>query len=138
MPDPFALKEKDVTRQVRDFLSWNQWRPFRNQVSTVQNAAGGWFSSGEKGMPDYLFVRYLPDKPALALNLWVEMKKPGEDLRPHQIEWHRLERLRGAFILVADDYEAFRDEYYKTFSWLHNNDQPLFQNPDEQQQQSTS
>ena len=114
------LRERDVTRQVKDFLEWKGWRAYRNQVITSQNVAGGWIRSGEKGMPDWLFVYYAQDHlPAMALVLWIEMKAEGEPLRPDQVRWQEIEMARGAWIVTADKYETFVDWYEEKFGWLH-------------------
>jgi len=113
------LAERDVKRQVCDFLEWRNWRPIRNQVSVSQNAAGGWFRTGENGMADYLFLRYLDDKPGAALALWVELKREGKPRRPDQVKWQLEETLRGALVVTVDRYEDFEQWYYQTFGWLH-------------------
>jgi hypothetical protein len=84
-PKPKKLLEREVTGQIRDFLKLRGWRPIRMQRTVVP----GQFQTGEPGMADFLFLRYLPGscaKPAgdflteriapcgLTLALWVEMK----------------------------------------------------------------
>jgi hypothetical protein len=122
-PNELKLREKDVTRQVRDFLEWHGWRGYRNQVITSQNLAGGWVRAGEKGMADWLFVYYVQDYlPAMALVLWVEMKAEGEPLRPDQVRWQEIEMARGAWIITADKYESFCEWYEEKFGWLRTSD----------------
>jgi len=115
------LLEREVTRQIKDYLEWNGWRAFRNQVMTSQNHAGGWVSAGEKGQPDFLFLYYF--RPGLApmggcMHLWVELKRKGEPLRPDQVEWHFKEIKRNALVIVVDDFEEFRTWYEEHFAWL--------------------
>jgi len=110
------LLERHVSRQVRDFLEYRGWRAIRMQRTVIP----GSFQTGEKGMADYLFVRYLPEvKPGCSLTLWVETKRPGGPLRKHQPEWHAEERLRGAQVWVVDDFDLFARNYERVWGWLH-------------------
>ena len=125
---PMKLTERDVTRQVRDFLEAHGWRAVRMQVARIATVSGG-FEVGELGMPDYLFLRYEADIPDLALEshvdfqpdslpavcqaLWVEVKALGKRLSPAQVAWHQAERWRGATIVVADDLDEFQ-RWYKS------------------------
>jgi hypothetical protein len=120
-PDYLRLREREVSQQVKDFLAWHGWRVFRNQVANVQNAAGGWFHTGENGMPDLLFVYYFRrrQRPGTTLCLWIETKQEGKGLRPDQITWQRNELARGALVLTVDKFEPFRDQYRELFGWLH-------------------
>lgn len=117
--DSVRLRERDVTRQICEFMEWHGWRAMRNQVITSQNIAGGWIKAGEKGMPDWLFIHYFDLRPAAAVVLWVEVKAEGEGLRPDQVTWHQKELARGGFVVLADKFETFRDWYLETFEWLH-------------------
>lgn len=115
----WRLKEREVTRQIRDYLEWQGWRGLRNQVSAAQNMAGGWFRSGEKGMPDYLFLYYFRQQmPGVCLQLWIEIKREGEDLRPEQIAWHLAETARGGLVWTVDKFESFQIRYQTVFGWL--------------------
>lgn len=118
---PMVLQERDVTKQVKEYLEWHGWRAIRNQVLVAQNVAGGhWIRAGEKGEPDWLFLRYLTPKlnPGFCAHLWVEMKKDGKPLRPDQKDWHRDEKARGGLVIVADDYDRFLEDYERLFGWL--------------------
>lgn len=64
----YKLKEAAVTTQVRDFLKYRGWRAIRFQRFVVPGAG----QSGEPGMPDFAFVRYMPA--GAALWFWCEMK----------------------------------------------------------------
>lgn len=130
-----ALLEKDVVKQVRDFLEVRGWRAFRTQFAYAPGA----FATGEPGCPDYVFLRYMPVKevPARALVLWVEVKGPNDqrtcrcragDKKPckvcRQQHWHKRERALGAVVIVVDDIEWFAGDYDKAFGFLHR-DQPI-------------
>lgn len=120
-PDPLlTLKERDVTKQVVDWMEWNGWRALRNQVSANQNQAGGWFRTGEKGMPDWLFLYYFKHQPMIGVcvQLWIEMKKEGEDLKPDQVDWHMKEVARGALVWTVDKFEPFVEKYESVFGWM--------------------
>src|SRR3954471_23847576 len=103
------LAERDVQRQVCDFLGWRGWRRLRNQSGVATNAGGHTFRFGEKGIPDLLFLRYIPERPGVGLVLWVETKRPKGRLSPDQIKWQDEERARGALIANAYEFEAFSE-----------------------------
>lgn len=51
--------------------------------------------------------------------LWVEFKGPKGSVKPHQSDWHRAERARGALVWVAIEQfpptiEGFQDFYRKS------------------------
>ena len=63
---------------------------------------------GELGMADDLFLRYpAPSgdpagiKRGWSETLWIEWKRPGGRVDPHQTAWHEAERRRGALVIVA-------------------------------------
>ena len=90
MKDVWALRERDVTGQVTDFLKWRGWRLIRNNVTKMKDRTGRWTSYGENGMPDYTALYYLPDeKPGLACVIWLELKKPKGKPAPAQLAWRR-------------------------------------------------
>ncbi len=105
--------EARVTREVKAFLRRRGWRAIRMQ----RMALPGQFSSGEPGIPDYLFLRY--GERGVAVALWIEFKAPGHRLGPKQIEWRARERDRGAEVAVVDDPAFFMGWYERQFSWLH-------------------
>jgi hypothetical protein len=115
VPPTIAAKllEREVTGQIRDYLQLKGWRSIRMQRTVVP----GQFQSGEPGMADFLFVRYL--KPGLAAALWVELKRPGGKLRPRQVEWIARERQRGGSVMVVEEFEEFERSYRTLFGWLH-------------------
>jgi len=134
-----GLLEKDVVKQVKDFLELRGWRAVRTQFA----ATPGMFSTGEPGMADYLFLRYMPAEaaPARCLAAWVEVKSPNDKRRCEcragdkkvckqcrQTRWQERERQRGAFVLVTSNIDRFADEYEKVFGWLHR-DRPVIHKP---------
>lgn len=107
------LLEREVTRQVRDFLKGHGWRPIRMQRTVMP----GQFQTGEPGIADYLFLRYL--KPGLGAILWVELKRPGGKIRPQQREWALKECSRGARVWFVEDVAELESVYAREFGWLH-------------------
>lgn len=120
----FQLAEREVSRQVSDFLEWNGWRRIRNQSGVATNAGGSTFRFGEKGIPDLLFLRYVPERPGAALVLWVETKRAKGKLSPDQVKWQDEERLRGALIVNVYDFQTFSEWYQSTLGWIHTADGP--------------
>jgi hypothetical protein len=109
----FTLLEKDVTRQVRDYLAFRGWRALPMQRTVLP----GSFQSGEPGQADYLFLRYMGGgKPGETLSLWLEFKAPGGQLRKGQSEW---QRLRGGIVWVVDSFDGFEETYDHEFGWIH-------------------
>lgn len=92
------LKETDIARACTDFLALDGWRPIK--MEPVSNRAWG-KGTGEKGQPDYLYIRY--GAGASAEVLWIEWKAPRGKVAPHQRDWHTLERKRGATVWVATE-----------------------------------
>jgi hypothetical protein len=116
----FTLLEKDVTRQVVDYLAFRGWRAIRMQRTVLP----GSFQTGEPGQADYLFLRYMPGgKPGETMALWVEFKAPGGRLRNGQAEWHAREQLRGGIVWVVDSFEDFEESYDREFGWVHTEEQ---------------
>lgn len=122
MRTPALLKERHIQETITQFLQLDGWRAFRTEL-TVQRERGR--VVGERGQPDYLYVRYgirvvgfLYDpvvyaiKPPGAEVLWIEFKRRGENPRPDQLAWHEAERKRGALVLVVDDIDYFIKEWY--------------------------
>lgn len=118
---PAKLLERDVARQVKDFLRWRQWRIVRHQVAVASGGAST-FSVGEKGMADLQAVYYFRGGHGLTLTLWIETKRPGKPLKPHQIEWKAKEEARGACVWKVDNIDAFERAYNAKFGWLHRGD----------------
>ncbi len=117
------LLERQITQQIRDYMQYRGWRPVRMQRTAIPGA----FSTGEPGMPDYLFVRYLPKPLGACIALWIELKRPSGKLREGQPEWHARERARGGTVWVVDDFEWFANLYEQHFGWLHSGDAAIGQ-----------
>ncbi len=101
------LLERDVTKQVKDFLESRGWRGVRMQRTIVR----GQFQTGEPGMADFLFVHYLSGK-----HLWIEFKRPGDGrVSPVQKDWQHAERSRGAHVWVVDNLDEFEGDYEEVF-----------------------
>jgi hypothetical protein len=116
------ILEAHVQQAVVEYLQLDRWRAFRTEL-TVQRERGR--VVGERGQPDYLFVRYShPCRGAGCSGehcgtidcvecelLWIEFKRPGEKPRADQIAWHQAERKRGALVLVVDSFDDFAKLY---------------------------
>jgi hypothetical protein len=118
-----ALAERDVTKQVKDYLRLRGWRIFRHQVAMFAGA-------GERGMPDLSAVRYLGDGKALVI--WLELKAPSDRRKCRcqpgkrnpctvcaQKKWHQEETARGALIRIVRDLDEFVGWYEQAYAWLH-------------------
>lgn len=140
---PPKLSESDVTKQIRDFLEWRQWRCIRHNRSIVTMPGAGIVSFGEPGMPDLQFIRYVPTEgiPGAAIVLWLELKatgkkaqcrcptkKPGQRCTAcDQKNWKDRERKRGAVVWQIDSIELFEKMYRSTFAYLHSGDMAVGQ-----------
>lgn len=110
-------KEADIERTCSDLLALDGWRPLKTDPVSDRERGKGF---GELGMADRLYLRYAapvqPIQPltmaASAQVMWIEWKRPGEKLKPHQVAWHIAERARGALTLRAGvDFEATVDGF---------------------------
>ena len=110
--------EREIQDRVKDYLRWRQWRIVRHQVAVASAGAGHAFSIGEKGMADLQAIYYFP-RGGLSITLWIETKRPGKELKDHQVEWALKERARGALVLKVDDTDVFFRWYEQQFGWLH-------------------
>lgn len=116
------LLEREIQKQIKDFLRWRGWRIVRHQV-TVASTGASTFSVGEKGMCDLQAIYYFTDQlPGLTLTLWVETKRLRKKLQPHQEEWKQHEEARGAIVWKADHIGEFMEKYEQMFGWLHTDD----------------
>ena len=128
---PLNLSESDITAQVKGFLEARNWRAIRMQRAVVPGA----FQSGEPGIPDFLFVRYLDNGVALAL--WLEFKSPRDRRKCRCLEirgtrkrctvcdqhnWQQREKARGARVWRVDDLDRFSAQYEQAYGWLHKGD----------------
>ncbi len=125
------LSEADLQKFGTDLLQADGWRPLRTDPVSRREWGKGF---GEKGMPDYLYLRYgqieteeqvppciravdYEDGHVLFADetLWIEWKRKGSKAEAHQKAWHAAERARGALVWVAgEDFEA-TPEAFKAF-----------------------
>ncbi len=108
------VREADVTKQVIDFLKALGWRPVRNNVGRIRRS----YRFGEKGMADWTMIRYAPWNGGgfgRVAMFWLELKKPGEKLRPGQPEWIDAERAKGALVCVAHSLKSFQSWYEEVY-----------------------
>lgn len=96
------LAERDIERTICDFLTAEGWtvRKMEQNFSERKRKV-----VGEPGQADRLAIRY--QRPSLRVNvrvvcevLWIEMKAPKGKPTPKQLEWHSLERARGAQTII--------------------------------------
>jgi len=136
------MLEKDVQKQIFDFLQLRGWRPFRTHPAYV----AGQYSAGEPGCPDAQAIRYMPVEaaPARCIMFWIEFKGPRDrrvcacivNLKGkkkickvcRQKNWHARERERGAVVIQTSSLDAFAAWYETQFGWLHR-DRPVIHKP---------
>lgn len=118
-----VLTEAQVQQAVVQFLELDGWRAIRTDPVSDKSRGKGF---GEVGMPDYLFIRYthavLPESGhisdttfrmlgACAQVLWIEFKRKGAKRTGLQVNWHSIERSRGALVMTVDDIDEFTKWY---------------------------
>lgn len=103
-----SLKERDVVRQVRDLMESCGWRYVRMQSAALK-IDKRYIRSGEKGIPDGLFLKYEPDR-----IVWIEVKQEKGRVSPFQRSWHESERRKGATVLVIKNINDLKE-------WLRRN-----------------
>ena len=126
MPVAAKILEADVTKTVRGFMALRGWRRLRFQRTVVP----GQFQTGEPGIPDDLFLRYI--RPGVAAQVWIEYKSPGDKRKCRcagrksglctvcaQDAWHKAERARGGRVWRVPTFDGFEALYYQRFGWLH-------------------
>lgn len=106
------LTEADIERTCTGYLGLDGWRTLKTDPCSDRARGKGF---GEKGMADCLYVRYVERHYEGTCNahvLWIEWKRPGGQLSPHQAQWHTIERKRGALTWIAGvDFEASIDGF---------------------------
>jgi hypothetical protein len=112
-----VLLESEIEQACTKYLHLDGWRGLKtNPVSDRKRGAG----FGEKGMADYLYLRYLSScitNLARVEVMWVEWKRidaKGKTTKAaaHQREWIARERARGALVLLAgEDFPATIDGF---------------------------
>lgn len=99
-----TLSEKEVTRQIVDYMLSNRWYPIRMNSGLVSTPDGRRIKVGQAGVPDYIFIRATD-------YVLVEMKRPGGSLSPAQKDWHRYAEIAGFPVIVADGLGTFIAAY---------------------------
>jgi hypothetical protein len=131
---PSQPNQRDVTRQIGEFLEHNNWYVVRNHVGTFVSYSAAvevlnlliealladkepdldavWtrvnspvVTIGEKGMPDLLAMN--PDY----LPLWVGIKPPGFYPTEHELTWADRMKLRGFRVRWFDSLEGLLKRY---------------------------
>lgn len=136
-----APELQQTVKPLLKFMREQGWRPIRHESGYVPGAG----SFGEKGMPDYQFIRYLEH--GVACVLWIEAKAPGSRSRCNcspaernpqtgrmrkahecrscgQARWAAAERARGAVVIKVEDVEQFKLWYAERYSWIPAPPQP--------------
>jgi len=102
VPKPGNLLERDVVKQVCDFLEMKGWTPIRLHTGTtrIKNA---YIRHGKKGRLDWVMVH--PEYPAF----YCEMKRnKGGQLSDEQIESITLLERQGYEVAVPKSIEEFQ------------------------------
>ena len=129
------VSEAHVEHTCTAMLELDGWRALKTDPVSRREWGKGF---GEKGMADCLYIRYHPEairlhsrtlcETAAAEVLWVEWKtmrgEKATKLAGHQVDWHTLERKRGALTLKAGvDFpatiEGFK-RFYETSGLMRN------------------
>lgn len=119
------LSEAHIQKACEDFLCLDGWRIHRLEQNYSERKRK---VIGEAGAPDALAVRYhAHDGNAVRFRavtevMFLEFKRPGGRPSQKQLDWHRLERARGALTLIAgQDFPATVDgfiEFYRSSGLL--------------------
>lgn len=75
----------------------------KKSVEDIGGLCWKWSSYGQRGVPDRICI--FPDSTII----FVEVKKPGEDLRPLQKKVKRMLEERGQTVLVVDSKEKVQE-----------------------------
>lgn len=96
--DAKKIKERDVERYL-----CRKVKEMGGEVRKVQ-----WI--GRRGAPDRLVMFPASSQKfidgAWGTTLWVELKAPGEKVKPHQAREHERMRKMGQRVVVVDSFEA--------------------------------
>jgi hypothetical protein len=104
---PLRLTEADVVRAVTDLMKAKGYRCMRLQ-SGVFASETRILRIGEKGLPDWLFLRAHPAAAAgWATVIFVECKAPGKKPRPEQAAWIAEATKAGLLATWTDDVKLF-------------------------------
>lgn len=106
------LLEKDVTRQVLDFLVYEGWTAHRLHTGTARlGKSNSHITLNPKGTPDWLFVR----RSGARQSFYAELKAPGGKLSRIQNQRHAELKAVGHLVYVIDDFEEFLRAYNVEF-----------------------
>jgi hypothetical protein len=125
MKATLKLSERVVTKQIRDFMVYHGWRAIRLQSGLFARPDGKLCSRvhvGEKGMPDYLFLKSHPRYFGAAYCVFVELKAEGKTVEPGSAQdlW-AAEALRDGFeVICANSLEDYIAAYRSRFQWASN------------------
>lgn len=98
LPDFWQPLEKAIAAEVVQAL-----RTIGCHVSSTQQARA---SRQTIGMPD-LYATHA----AWGVAAWIEVKRPGEQPRPSQVEWHERTRAAGVHVLVVTNAAAAIEQF---------------------------
>jgi hypothetical protein len=106
------VPEAVIEGECCQLLHEDGWRTLKTDPVRDRSRGKGF---GEVGMADTLALRYRKQS-VLCEVLWLEWKAGGGKVKKHQLEWHAMERARGAVTVTAGiDFPAsvagFRDWY---------------------------
>ena len=119
------LLESHIAKTCTDCLVLDDWRPIKMEPISRREWGKG---TGEKGMADYLYIRYpepqewgeswphlkmLTPIRVKAMVMWIEWKRLRGKAKLHQKAWHDQERARGALTLIAgEDFPATPEGFF--------------------------
>ena len=110
------ISEADIEETCSQWLELDGWRRLKTNPCSDRSRGKGF---GELGMADDLYIRYKDGSQRRVFwadVMWIEWKSARGQLSQHQRAWTRVERLRGALVLVAGldfpaSIEGFQDWY---------------------------
>lgn len=111
-----AIRERDIQRQVCDYLRAHGWYVLRLNVFRGRLEQGGWIEQGEVGMADVLAMRswcwdnfFMNPMMELCRVLFLEIKTPRGRLSVAQSNWHAWARKQGFRVETIRSLEELVD-----------------------------
>lgn len=101
------LSEADVVRQITDLMKAEGWRCMRLQSGLFVSETRI-LRVGEKGLPDWLFLRAGQKGAGWAQCLFVEIKGTGKKPKPDQLAWLADATTAGLLATWTDNLDTFR------------------------------